>query len=73
MVSLWTAAPNVNSNPLPNNTGININVIETDDDWCVTKEIVLIISDEQERVVDSLIIEENKEFVILTPQWLFPW
>ncbi|XP_015163374.1 uncharacterized protein [Solanum tuberosum] len=68
VVSLQTVAPNVNSNPLPNHRGATINMIETDDDWCVTKAIVPIAPDELERAVASLSIREKKEFVILTPE-----
>uniref|UniRef100_M1DZV3 Uncharacterized protein n=1 Tax=Solanum tuberosum TaxID=4113 RepID=M1DZV3_SOLTU len=42
-----------------------MNIIETDDDWCVTKAIVLIAPDELERAVASLSIRETKKFVIL--------
>uniref|UniRef100_M1B273 Gag/pol polyprotein n=1 Tax=Solanum tuberosum TaxID=4113 RepID=M1B273_SOLTU len=68
VVSLQTVAPNVNSNPLPNHGGATINMIETYDDWCVTKAIVSIAPDELESVVASLSIREKKEFVILTPE-----
>ena len=60
MVSFRTAAPNVNNNPLPNHGGININMIETGDDWCLTKAIVPIVHDELKRVVASLSIKEKK-------------
>ncbi|KAK4718414.1 hypothetical protein R3W88_016752 [Solanum pinnatisectum] len=68
VVSLQTVAPNVNSNPLPNHGGVTINMIETDDDWCVTKAIVPIAPDNLERAVASLSIREKREFVILTPE-----
>uniref|UniRef100_M0ZQD2 Gag-pro n=1 Tax=Solanum tuberosum TaxID=4113 RepID=M0ZQD2_SOLTU len=68
VVSLQTVAPNVNSNPLPNHGDVTINMIETDDDWCVAKAIVLIAPDELVRVVASLNIRKKKEFVILTPE-----
>ncbi|XP_049350430.1 uncharacterized protein LOC125815075 [Solanum verrucosum] len=68
VVSLQTVAPNVNSNPLPNHGGVTINMIETDDDWCVSKAIVSVVPDELERAVASLSIREKKEFVILTPE-----
>nr|QVT92263.1 reverse transcriptase [Solanum chacoense] len=68
VVSLQTVAPNVNSNPLPNHGGATINMIETDDDWCVAKTIVSIAPDELERAVASLSIRQKKEFVILTPE-----
>jgi len=51
VVSLQTVAPNVNNNPLPNHGGVTIILIVTDDDWCVTKAIVLIALDELERAV----------------------
>lgn len=67
MVSLQTVGPNVNSNHLPNNGGTTIDMIEMNDDWCMTKPIVLIAHDESEKGVASLSIREKKEFVILTP------
>ena len=42
-------------------------MIETDNDWCRTKVITLIVHDDLEKVVASLSIKEKKEFVILTP------
>ncbi|KAK4727155.1 hypothetical protein R3W88_032072 [Solanum pinnatisectum] len=68
VVSLQIVAPNINSNPLPNHGGVTINMIETDDDWYVTKAIVPIAPDNLERAVASLSIREKKEFVILTPE-----
>ena len=60
MVSHQAATPNVNTNPLHNHGHVNINMIETDDDWCVTKVITLIVHDELEKVVDSLSVREKK-------------
>ncbi|KAK4734344.1 hypothetical protein R3W88_008605 [Solanum pinnatisectum] len=68
VVSLQTVELNINSNPLPNHGGVIINMIETDDDWCVMKAIVPIAHDNLERAVVSLSIKEKKEFVILTPK-----
>ena len=68
VVSLQTVAPNVNSNPFPNHGAVTINMIERDDDWCVTKAIVLIAHDNLERVVASLSNREKNEFLILTPE-----
>lgn len=42
-------------------------MIETDDNWCVKKVITPIVHEELKRVVASLNIKENKEFVILIP------
>ena len=42
-------------------------MIETNDDWCVTKVITLVVHNELEKVVASLSVKEKKEFVILTP------
>ena len=42
-------------------------MIETDEDWCMTKVITPIVHDELERVAASLSVKEKKEFVILTP------
>ncbi|TMX02855.1 hypothetical protein EJD97_019501 [Solanum chilense] len=39
VVSLQVVAPNVNTNPFPYHGGVNFNMIETDDDWCVTKAL----------------------------------
>ena len=39
VVSLQATTPNVNTNPLPNHGGSNVNMIETDEDWCRTKII----------------------------------
>ncbi|XP_015164081.1 uncharacterized protein [Solanum tuberosum] len=60
VVSLQTVASNVNSNPLPNHGGITINMIDTDDDWCVIKAIIPIAPDELERAVASLYIREKQ-------------
>ncbi|XP_015081454.1 uncharacterized protein LOC107025117 [Solanum pennellii] len=67
VVSLQPAAPNVNTNPLSNHGGSNINMIETDEDWCGTKMITPIVHDDLERAVTSLSVKETREFVILTP------
>lgn len=67
VVSLQTTAPNINNNPLRNHMGVNINIIETNDDWCMTKMIVSIVDNELEKAMASLSIKEKKKFVILTP------
>lgn len=67
MVSLQTTGPNVNTNPLSNHGGVNIHMIETNDNCCVTKVITQIVYDELEKVVASLSIKEKKESVIMTP------
>ncbi|XP_069143299.1 uncharacterized protein [Solanum lycopersicum] len=67
VVSLQPAAPNVKINPLSNHGGSNVNMIQTDKDWCGTKNITPIIHDDLERVVASLSFKEKREFVILTP------
>ena len=64
---------NVNTIPLSYHGGVNINMIETDNDWCVTKVITLVVHEELEKVVASLSVKEKKEFVILTPAKLLPW
>ena len=46
VVSLQTAAPNINTNPLPNYGGGNVSVIETNDDRCGTKVITPIVHDD---------------------------
>ncbi|XP_069150709.1 uncharacterized protein [Solanum lycopersicum] len=51
VISLEPAAPNVNTSPLPNHGGGNVNMIETDEDWAIA----------------FLSIKEKREFVILTP------
>ncbi|XP_015072542.1 uncharacterized protein LOC107016648 [Solanum pennellii] len=65
--SLQPAAPNVNTNPLPNHGGGNINMIETDEDECETKRITPVAQEDLERAVASLTVREKREFVILTP------
>ena len=67
VVSLQPAAPNVKTNQLPNHGGGNVNMIETNDDWCGTKIITPIVHDDLEKAVASLIIKKKKEFVILLP------
>ncbi|XP_069149116.1 uncharacterized protein [Solanum lycopersicum] len=67
VVSLQPAAPNVNTNPLPNHGGGNINMIEIDDDEREAKRITPIVQEDLERAVASLSVREKGEFVILTP------
>lgn len=67
VVSLQIDTHIVNTNPLLNHGGININMIDTDDDWCITKTITQIFHYELERDVDSLSFKEKKEFMILKP------
>ncbi|XP_069148216.1 uncharacterized protein [Solanum lycopersicum] len=67
VVSLQPAAQNVNTNPLPNHGGENINMIETDEDECETKRITPVVQEDLEKVVASLRVKEKGEFVILTP------
>ena len=67
VVPLKPTAPNVNRNPLPNHGGSNVNMIKIDEDKCGTKMITPIIHDDLERVVVSLSVKEEREFVIFTP------
>ncbi|XP_015084367.1 uncharacterized protein LOC107027821 [Solanum pennellii] len=67
VVSLQPAAPNVNTNPLPDHGGSNVNMIEMDEDGCETKMITPIVHEDLERAVASLSVKEKREFVILTP------
>ena len=67
VVSLQPAVPNVNTNPLPNHGGDNLNMIETDEDGCGTKMITPIVHEDLERAVASLSVKERRKFVILTP------
>ena len=60
MVSVQAATPNVITNPLPNYGAVNINMIETDDYWCVTKVITPVVHDELEMVVALLSVKEKK-------------
>ena len=53
MVSFQTAVPNVNTNPLPNLGGGNINMIETDQDECETKKITPVAQEDLEKAVAS--------------------
>ena len=57
MSSLQVAAPNVNTNPLPNHEGDNVSMIVKDDDWCGTKVTTPIVHDELEKVVAILSIK----------------
>ncbi|XP_004240794.1 uncharacterized protein [Solanum lycopersicum] len=61
------AEPNVNTNPLPNRGGGNINMIETDEHECETKRITPVTEEDLEKVVSSLSVKEKGEFVIMTP------
>ena len=67
VVSLQPAAPNVNTNPLPNHGGGNINMIEIDEDERETKRITPVVQEDLERAVASLSVKERREIVILTP------
>ncbi|XP_069146002.1 uncharacterized protein [Solanum lycopersicum] len=67
VVSLQPAAPNVNTNPLPNHGGGNINMIETDEDERETKRITHVVQEDLEKAIASLSVRERGEFVILTP------
>ncbi|XP_069150856.1 uncharacterized protein [Solanum lycopersicum] len=67
VVSLQPVAPNVNTNPLPNHRGGNINMIETDEDERETKRITFVEQEDLEKAVASLSVREKREFVILTP------
>ncbi|XP_015068930.1 uncharacterized protein LOC107013563 [Solanum pennellii] len=67
VVSLQPAAPNINTNTLPNHGGGNINMIETDEDECETKRITPVAQEDLEKTVASLSVKEKGEFVILTP------
>ncbi|XP_069150323.1 uncharacterized protein [Solanum lycopersicum] len=66
VVSLQSAVPNVNTNPLSNHGGGNINMIETDEDECETKRITPVAQEDMEKAVASLSVREKGEFVILT-------
>ena len=66
MVSLQTA-PQCQHQSFADHGGININMIETDDEWCMTKVITPIIHDELEKVISFLSVKEKNDFVILTP------
>ena len=54
VVSLQPVAPNVNTNPLPNHRGGNINMIETDEDERETKRITFVEQEDLEKAVASL-------------------
>ncbi|XP_015075572.1 uncharacterized protein LOC107019693 [Solanum pennellii] len=57
VVSLQPAVPNVNTNPLSNHGGGNINMIEMDEDGCGTKRITLVAQEDLERAVASLSVK----------------
>ena len=67
VVSLSPAAKNVNTNTLPSHGGNNVNMIETDEDWCGTKMITPIVYDDLERAFASLSVKQKRDFVIFTP------
>ncbi|XP_069145633.1 uncharacterized protein [Solanum lycopersicum] len=67
VVSLQPAAPSVNTNPLPNHGGGNINMIETEEDEREAKRITPVVQEDLERAVASLSVKEKREFVILRP------
>ncbi|XP_069146122.1 uncharacterized protein [Solanum lycopersicum] len=67
VVSLQPAAPNVNTNPLQNHGGGNINMIEIDKDKRESKRITPVVQEDLEKAVASLSVREKGEFVILTP------
>ncbi|KAH0692342.1 hypothetical protein KY285_019439 [Solanum tuberosum] len=71
VVTLQTVAPSINSNPLPNYEGTTINMIETEDKWCMTKMIVPTGLDNLEKVVASPSISEKLNFTITTPHRAF--
>ena len=48
VVSLQLAAPNINTIPLPNHGGGNINMIEIDEDECETKRITPVAQEDLE-------------------------
>ncbi|KAK4737568.1 hypothetical protein R3W88_001265 [Solanum pinnatisectum] len=66
VVTLQTAAPRVNSNPLPNYGGATINMIEMDDEWCRGKTIAPVGPDYLEKIVASPSIIEKLNFTITT-------
>lgn len=57
VVSLKTDAPNVNNNPFSNHGGVSINMIETDDYWCMIKAIVPIGYEKIEIAVGTLSVK----------------
>ena len=67
VVSLQEATPNFNTKHLPNHADVNINMIETNDDWCVSKLIAPVVHDELQKVRGLIKRQGEKEFVILTP------
>ena len=54
--------PNINTNPLQNHGGGNVNIIEKDEDLCGMKMITPIFHDDLERVVSSLSVKEKRVF-----------
>ena len=60
VVCLQTA-PQCQHQSFADQGGININMIETDDDWCVTKVITPIAHDELEKNMALLSIEEKRD------------
>lgn len=71
VITLQTAAPNVNCNPLSNHEGVTINMIEVEEDWYVDKVIIPVNHDGLGKVVASGSISEEPKFVIMAPHQAF--
>ena len=63
--------PNINSNTCFNYGGININIIEREDEWCIVKVIVPVGTDNLEKVVAPLSIIEKHNFMSMTSYQVF--
>ena len=67
VVTLETATPNVNTNPMPNLGGVTINMVEVEEDLNVKKVIISANLEKLEKVVASPTKREKSKFVIMAP------
>lgn len=66
MVNIQTSAPNIYINYLPNHGGININIIQTEVEWCTKKAIVSVGRNNLEKVVALFSNKFTNDFIIMT-------
>ena len=63
VVSLQPAAPNVNTNLLPNHGGGNINMVETNKDECEIKRITPVMQEDLEKAVACLSVKKMESLL----------
>lgn len=66
VVNIQTSAPNIYINYLPNHGGININIIQTEVEWCTKKAIVSVGRNNLEKVVALFSNKFTNDFIIMT-------